>query len=125
MKKRDNVVLITRVVAVVIILFIVGFYIFSQVIGGTALLGNNEDGAFFVGNHGELIEVSELAWHISKIWELAVWTLYALFFCCGIFAVIIGLIVLFYRKKKIDPTENANDVKEEGNSNMNHDKNKL
>jgi hypothetical protein len=121
MKKRDHTVLIARVVVIAIILLVVAFRIFSQAIGGTAWLGYNENGAFFVGNHGEFIEVSESIWYISKIWELVVWILYFLFFGCGILTLMIGGIVLFYRKKKMDLTEHTDDANGEEISNTDHD----
>ncbi|MBE6645233.1 MAG: hypothetical protein E7612_07665 [Ruminococcaceae bacterium] len=53
------------------IVVILGFFVFSMVIGGSAGLGYQENGRYFVANHGQIIEVTRTVWRISRIWEIA------------------------------------------------------
>lgn len=52
---------------------IIGFLLFSMIIGGSAGLGYQENGHYFVRNHGDVVEVSEAVWTISGIWEILFW----------------------------------------------------
>ena len=52
---------------------ILGFCVFSAIIGGNASIGYQENGQFFVCNHGDVVEVSETIWRISSVWEILFW----------------------------------------------------
>lgn len=43
------------------------FFLFSLIIGGTAINGKVVDGQYYVGDHGEYREVSHLAYEYSLI----------------------------------------------------------
>jgi hypothetical protein len=45
-----------------------GFFVFSMLIGGSAFLGYQENGRYFVRDHGTVVEVSQVVWNISYIW---------------------------------------------------------
>lgn len=47
---------------------ILGFFVFSMMIGGSAFLGYQENGRYFVRDHADIVEVSQLIWHISHAW---------------------------------------------------------
>ena len=52
------------------VIIILGFFVFSMVIGGSAGLGYQENGHFFVRDHSEVVEVSKTIWEISYIWGI-------------------------------------------------------
>lgn len=54
-------------------LIIMGFILFSVLIGGSAELGYQECGKFFVCNHDTVVEVSKTIWIISKVWGGFFW----------------------------------------------------
>ena len=45
-----------------------GFILFSMIIGGSAGLGYQENGRYFVRDHGTAVEVSQVVWNVSYIW---------------------------------------------------------
>ena len=55
------------------IIIILGFFVFSTIIGGSAGNGYQEAGKCFVGEHGTYVEVSETIWTISSIYEILFW----------------------------------------------------
>ena len=55
------------------IVIIAGFFLFGFIIGGTAALGYCEANTYFVGNHGEYTQVSEIIYHVSYVWEILFW----------------------------------------------------
>ena len=55
------------------VVVILGFFVFSMIIGGTAGNGYQENGHFFVCEHSKVSEVSKLIWEISSIWEILFW----------------------------------------------------
>lgn len=55
------------------VIVIVGFFVFSVIIGGTAGNGYQENGRFFVRDHADVVQVSEIIWIISSIWEILFW----------------------------------------------------
>ena len=60
------------------IVIIAGFFLFGFIIGGTAALGYCEANTYFVGNHGEYTQVSEIIYHVSYVWEILFWIFYIL-----------------------------------------------
>ena len=54
-------------------IIILGFFVFSAVIGGSAGLGYQEGERYFVGNHGDYTEVSQTVWKISTVLEILFW----------------------------------------------------
>lgn len=50
------------------VMIILGFFAFSMIIAGSAGNGYQEDGRFFVGEHGTYVEVSKTIWEISSVW---------------------------------------------------------
>ena len=52
---------------------IAGFFLFGFIICGTAALGYCEANTYFVGNHGEYTQVSEIIYHVSYVWEILFW----------------------------------------------------
>ena len=55
------------------VIVILGFFVFSMVIGGSAGLGYQENGHFFVRDHAEIVEVSKTLWVISSVWGILFW----------------------------------------------------
>ena len=55
------------------VIVIFGFFVFSVIIGGSAGLGYQENGRFFVRDHSEVVEVSKILWEISNIWGILFW----------------------------------------------------
>ena len=47
---------------------ILGFFIFSAIIGGDALNGYQENGQYFVTAHENVAQVSKTTWIVSKVW---------------------------------------------------------
>ena len=45
-----------------------GFFVFSMLTGGSAFLGYQENGRYFVRDHGTVVEVSQVVWKVSYIW---------------------------------------------------------
>ncbi len=52
---------------------VLGFFVFSMIIGGTAGNGYQQNGHFFVRDHSDIIEVSKIIWEISSIWGILFW----------------------------------------------------
>lgn len=52
---------------------ILAFFVFTAIIGGSAGLGYQEGGRYFVGNHGDYTEVSQTVWKISSVLEILFW----------------------------------------------------
>ena len=55
------------------VVIVVGFLVFTMIIGGGAGLGYQESGRFFVRNHADIVEVSETIWTISRVWGILFW----------------------------------------------------
>lgn len=70
-KSKDDILITLWNIAGIII--ILGFFVFSMIIGGSAGNGYQEAGKFFVGEHGTYVEVSETIWTISSIYEILFW----------------------------------------------------
>ena len=68
--KDDILITLWNIAGIIIIL---GFFVFSMIIGGSAGNGYQEAGKFFVGEHGTYVEVSETIWTISSIYEILFW----------------------------------------------------
>jgi len=68
--KGDKLITLWNTTGIIIIL---GFFVFSMVIGGSAGNGYQEAGKYFVGEHGTYVEVSETIWTISSIYEILFW----------------------------------------------------
>ena len=60
------------------IVVIFGFFLFSMIIGGSAGLGYQDNGHYFVRDHGTVVEVSQVVWNISYIWGVLFWCFIAL-----------------------------------------------
>ena len=50
------------------VMIILGFFVFSMIIGGTAGNGYQEGDRYFVCEHSNTVEVSKMSWQISRIW---------------------------------------------------------
>ena len=72
MKQNGNNIAITiwNVLGIIIILT---FGIFSMIVGGSAGIGYQEAGRYFVGNHGDYVEVSSTIWTVSCVLEVLFW----------------------------------------------------
>ena len=68
--KGDILITLWNAIGIIIIL---GFFVFSAIIGGNAFIGYIENGHYFVGNHGEYVEVSETLWLICGVWGTLFW----------------------------------------------------
>ena len=55
------------------IFIIAGFFLYGFMIGGSASLGYCDANAYYVGNHGEYTQVSEIIYHVSYVWEILFW----------------------------------------------------
>ena len=60
------------------IVIIAGFLLYSLIVCGSASLGYCEDNTYFLGNHGEYTQVSEIIYHVSYVWEILFWIFYIL-----------------------------------------------
>ncbi len=69
MKKSKSDTLITLWIAFGIIV-IVGFFVFSAIIGGSAADGYQENGQYFVTAHENVAQVSKTTWIVSKTWSI-------------------------------------------------------
>lgn len=69
-KKADFIITVWIAFGIVVIL---GFFVFSMIIGGSAGNGYQEAGKYFVGDHGSYVEVSETIWIISSVYEILFW----------------------------------------------------
>ena len=52
------------------VISILGFFVFSMIIGGTAGSGYIDGGSSFVCEHSNTVEVSNMVWYISRIWGI-------------------------------------------------------
>ena len=68
------------------VIVILGFFVFSMIIGGSAGLGYQENGRFFVRYHADVVEVTEFIWTISRIWGILFW-IFILLTPIGAFAI--------------------------------------
>lgn len=80
------------------IIIILGFFVFSMIIGGNAFLGYIENGHYFVGEHGQYVEVSETLWLISSVWTTLFWIF--------IFLTPIGAFIISNIQEKIERRKN-------------------
>ncbi len=55
------------------VIIILGFFVFSMIIGGSAGNGYQENGQYFVRDHSEIVEVSQTLWVISSVWGILFW----------------------------------------------------
>ncbi len=55
------------------VMIILGFFIFTMIIGGSAGNGYLEAGKYYVCDHGNCVEVSETIWMISSVLEILFW----------------------------------------------------
>jgi hypothetical protein len=60
------------------------FVVVSANIGGSADLGREEGGRYFVGDHGKLNEVSESVYRSNKLHGLSLWITHPLGFLIGL-----------------------------------------
>ena len=67
MKKLKGDIFITLWIAFGVTV-ILGFFIFSAIIGGDALNGYQENGQYFVTAHENVAQVSKTTWIVSKVW---------------------------------------------------------
>jgi hypothetical protein len=78
-KKKKTTLLFDRLTNIWIatgIIILVGFFIYSFVIGGSAGpsgLGYCENGKYYVGSHGDFTQVPEPLWRLSYVWEILFW----------------------------------------------------
>ena len=72
MKKSKGNIYITIWLALGITI-ILTFFVFSMVIGGSAGNGYREAGKYFVGDHGNYVEVSQSIYIVSSILEVLFW----------------------------------------------------
>ena len=66
--RPDLIKTLNKFLNILSIVVIFGFFLFSMIIGGSAFLGYQENGRFFVRDHGTVVEVSQVVWNISYIW---------------------------------------------------------
>ena len=71
-KRNKGDVFITLWIAFGVIV-ILGFFVFSMIIGGTAGNGYQESGHYFVRDHAAVVEVSKMIFEISSIWGILFW----------------------------------------------------
>ena len=95
---KDKITVTLRLVAVCVILFVVAFFVFSRCIGGTASLGYREGELYFVGDHGDFIQVSAALWYVSRVWGILVNCIYFAVFGLGVFAIVMGIILSLREK---------------------------
>lgn len=114
---KDKITVTLRLVAVCVILFVIAFFVFSRCIGGTASLGYREGELYFVGDHGDFIQVSETIWYVSRVWGILVNCIYFAVFGLGVFA-IVGGIILSLREKCAAKRKQSFDTGAEGKGNM-------
>ncbi len=69
MKKLKGDIFITLWIAFGVTV-ILGFFVFSAIIGGDALNGYKENGQYFVTAHENVLEVSKATWIVSKTWGI-------------------------------------------------------
>ena len=72
MKKDKGNIFITIWLAVGMTI-ILTFFVFSIVIGGSAGNGYQDAGKYFVGDHGNYVEVSQSIYIVSSILEVLFW----------------------------------------------------
>ena len=68
--KKDLPLIIWNALGIIIT---AGFFLYSLIIGGAASLGYCEANTYFVRNHGEYTQVSNIVYHISFVWEFLFW----------------------------------------------------
>ena len=66
--RPDLIKTLNKFLNILSIVVIFGFFLFSMIIGGSAFLGYQDNGRFFVRDHGTVVEVSQVGWNISYIW---------------------------------------------------------
>ena len=71
--RPDLIKTLNKFLNILSIVVIFGFFLFSMIIGGSAFLGYQENGRFFVRDHGTVVEVSQVVWNISYIWGVLFW----------------------------------------------------
>ena len=72
LKRKKGDIIITLWIAFGVII-ILGFFVFSMIVGGSAVLGYQENGRFFVRHHADVVAVSETIWMISRVWGILFW----------------------------------------------------
>ena len=71
--KKDKTDILLCLWNAVVIVIIIGFFLYSFIIGGSASLGYCDANTYFVGNHGEYTQVSKSIYYISYVWEILFW----------------------------------------------------
>ena len=71
--KKNKTNLILTIWNATVNVIIAGFFLFGFIIGGTAAHRYCEANTYFVGNHGEYTQVSEIIYHVSYVWEILFW----------------------------------------------------
>ena len=66
--RPDLIKTLNKFLNILSIVVIFGFFLFSMIIGGSAFLGYQENGRYFVRDHGTVVEVSQVVWKVSYIW---------------------------------------------------------
>ena len=74
MKKKGN----TQDIFIILwiafgIIVIIGYFLFSVIIGGSAGNGYQQGEHYFVCSHEEIFEVSKVVWMVSRVWEILFW----------------------------------------------------
>ena len=67
---KKNMAVAVKIICISIMLI---FFLFSMIVGGNAGLGYEENGKYFVGNHGDFAEVSKSVWAVSCVLETLFW----------------------------------------------------
>ena len=103
MKRTRTDILITLWHALAIVV-VAGFLVYSILIGGSASLGYCEESMYYVGNHGEYTQVSQVINQISYIWEALFWifillTMIGYFVISGIHKIIM---IIKKRRKRLE-----------------------
>ena len=73
MKKQNEKNIAITIWNVLGISIILAFFIFSMIVGGSAGHGYQDAGRYFVGDHGDYVEVSSTIWTISCVLEVLFW----------------------------------------------------
>lgn len=82
-EKGDILITLWITTGVVIVL---GYFVFSFIIGGSAANGYQLDGQFFVCAHSDGVAVSKVVWMISKVWGV-LFSIFILLTPIGAFAI--------------------------------------
>ena len=73
MKKQNEKNIAITIWNVLGISIFLAFFIFSMIVGGSAGNGYQDAGKYFVGDHGNYVEVSQSIYIVSSILEVLFW----------------------------------------------------